>query len=143
MRRVPSVLLPLILLGLTACPKVEEPPCPEIEIPEQTGECNTLCDCGCVGHVVARCLHDVEDCQVAVRLAAGFVDDALAAQEAGALPAGAPSTEDESLPGEHVNEEAGATPAGEESAPPADQPAANAAPESDAAPDASPSGDPD
>ena len=41
---------------------------------------SAACTCGCVGHAVNDCLHQHEDCEVALRLAGGFVDDALAFQ---------------------------------------------------------------
>ena len=40
----------------------------------------TRCDCGCQRHSVNHCLHQSEVCDVALRLARGFVDDALAYQ---------------------------------------------------------------
>jgi hypothetical protein len=35
----------VLILLLSGCYTVEEPPCPPIEIPENTGECNTFCNC--------------------------------------------------------------------------------------------------
>ncbi|MBM4355770.1 MAG: hypothetical protein FJ109_18600 [Deltaproteobacteria bacterium] len=38
----PAILCTAVLLG---CVSVEEPPCPEVEIPENTGSCSTFCKC--------------------------------------------------------------------------------------------------
>jgi hypothetical protein len=40
----------------------------------------TRCDCGCPNHSVNHCLHQDETCEVALRLARSFVDDALSLQ---------------------------------------------------------------
>ena len=41
---------------------------------------STRCDCGCPDHSVNHCLHQREACEVAIRIAGAFVDDALALQ---------------------------------------------------------------
>ncbi len=49
----------------------------------------TRCDCGCPRHSVNHCLHQEEACEIALRLARSFVDDALSLQlqAGGAAPA--------------------------------------------------------
>lgn len=43
------------------------------------------CDCGCLGHSLARCLDRAERCEVALRVVQGYVDDARAFQLAGGV----------------------------------------------------------
>lgn len=64
---------------------------PELQASVAARANRAKCDCGCFGHSINACLHQREECGIAVRTATRFVDDARLGMELAGLSAPAPA----------------------------------------------------